>query len=280
LPYEHPDGSIHPPIQTDETAAVLFLIGQYHRYATDQAFISRYYEALVEPMANFLAGFTDDDGLPLPSYDLWEHAYQTSTYTTALTYAALLEAVEMADVYGRTTDGARWLAAAESMQSASTCLYNPASGYFYKGFEVQNGGEKRFDTTLDSSSLYGAFMFGLFDIESEEIVRSITTAREILSNGSLYTRFVGDDYYGETATPNLWPVAALWMAEIALERDEVDEAESILRSVIALRSSGGMLPEQVAAATHEPTSLSPLVWSHAELISALIDYSQTKKNTA
>lgn len=274
LPYVHPDGSVHPPIQADETAAVLFLAGQYYRHMTDQAFITRYYESLVEPMANFLVGYTDDEGLPLPSYDLWEHSYATSTYTTSITYAALLEAVELADAYGRTADGARWRAAAEAMQSASTCLYNETTRYFYKSVLV-SGGKKQFDATLDSSSLYGAFMYGLFDIESEQIRSSVETARTVFEKDSLYTRFVGDDYYGGASAPNLWPFVSLWMAEIALERDEVKVAEPIVKAVLKLRSASGMMPEQVDPVTKLSTSLSPLVWSHAELISALIDYSQT-----
>ena len=68
------------------------------------------------------------------------------------------------------------------------------------------------------------------------------------------------------------------MAEIALERDEIDTAKAALDAVLALRSSAGMLPEQVDPETHEPTSLSPLVWSHAELISAMIDYTQTRSS--
>lgn len=280
LPYLHPDGSVHPPIQADETAAVLFLAGQYFRQMSEQAFIIRYYESLVEPMANFLAGYTDDEGLPLHSYDLWEHSYSTSTYTTALTYAALLEAVELADAYGRTADGARWRAAAEAMQSASSCLYNEKAKYFYKSVLVSDDGKKHFDDTLDSSSLYGAFMYGLFDVGSEQIRESIETARKVFEKHSLYARFIGDDYYSDSSEPNRWPLVSLWMAEIALERDEISEAELILQAVLQLRSDSGMMPEQVDSATKQPTSLSPLVWSHAELVSALIDYSQTARSSS
>lgn len=280
LPYKQPDGTVHPPIQADETAAVLFLLGQQYRHTNEQAFITRYYETLVEPMANFLAGYTSDDGLPLPSYDLWEHSYLTHTYTTAITYASLLEASELADVYGRSADGARWRAAAEAMQSAAACLYNADEQYFYRGFLARENGEKQFDATLDISGLYGAFMFGLFDLESEELQASIRTARQKLQNGTLYSRFIGDSYYGDGSAPNVWPVVSLWMAEIALERDEMSEAEPVLKAVLSLRSQSGIIPEQVDPVTHVPASLAPLVWSHAEFISALIDYTQTKRPSA
>lgn len=280
LPYQHSDGTVHPPIQTDETAAVLFLAGQYYRHTGEQAFIVRYYETLIEPMTNFLAGYVAEDGLPLPSCDLWEHAYETTVYTTALTYASLLEASELAEAYGRSADAARWRATAEAMQKASDCFYNPETKYFYRGFVRNETGDTHYDATLDSSSLYGAFMFGLFDIDSEEIKNALQTAREQLTNGHLYMRFVGDDLYGRKDSPNLWPLVSLWMAEIAMERDELDEAEAILRAVLSLASPSGILPEQVNPETHVPTSLAPLVWSHAELVSALIDYTQTKRSDA
>jgi|GEM_PF-2752669 len=279
LPYLHPDNSVRPPIQADETAAVLFLLGQYYRQVADQSFIARYYESLVEPMANFLAGYTDDEGLPLPSYDLWEHSHLTHTYTTAITYAALLEASELADVYGRSADGVRWRAAAEAMQSASSCFYDSSRRYFYKGFQRAADGTKQFDTTFDVSSLYGAFMYGLFELESEEIEASLATLRTTFSDGPLYPRFEGDNYYGNASKPNNWPIVSLWMAEIALERDEIDIAEALLNAVLELRSPGGMLPEQVNPDSYTPASLSPLVWSHAELISTLIDYTQTREAT-
>lgn len=280
LPYEHPDGSVHPPIQADETAAVLFLLGQYYRHMNDQAFVVRYYESLVEPMANFLAGNMADDGLPLSSYDIWEHAYETTVYTTALTYASLLEASELAEAYGRSNDAARWRATAEAIQGASDCFYNPETKYFYRGFSRDDSGEKQFDATVDSSSLYGAFMFGLYDLTDTHLETAVQTARECLKNGSLYRRFEGDDYYGESANPNLWPHVSLWMAEIALERDELDEAEAVLEAVLSLASPSGILPEQVDPSSHAPASLAPLVWSHAELISALIDFTQTKRSDA
>ncbi len=276
LPYVHPDGSVHPPIQADETAGVLFLLGQYHRHTNDQEFIVERYERMIEPMANFLASYVGDDGMPLPSYDLWEHSYLTHTYTTAVTYAGLVEAVELAEAYGRSEDASRWRQAAETMKSGAGRFYNSEKHYFYKGFSSYTG-EAVYDDTIDLSSLYGAFMFGLFELDSPELTDAITTAQQVLSDGSLYSRFEGDSYYGDAKTLNDWPIVSLWMAEIALERDEIETAEQTLEAVLSLQSASGMLPEQVRHGTHEVTSLSPLVWSHAELVSTIIDYMQAKR---
>lgn len=276
LPYVHPDGSVHPPIQTDETAGVLFLLGQYYRQTNDQAFVVNYYAPLVEPMANFLAGYVDGEGLPRPSYGPWEHHFLTHTYTTALTYAALVEAAELADAYGRTVDAERWRRAASAMQRASRCFYNSDEAYFYKGFSRAENGEKMFDTTLDVSSLYGVFMFGLFDIDDESVSGGLETVRRRLGKDGLFSRFEGDDYFSTPDSPNLWPVASLWMAQIALERDEVELARQSIDAVRQLALISGVLPEQVRR-DQTPVSLAPLVWSHAELVSTLIDLTQVKK---
>lgn len=282
-PWVHPHGKLGPPIQTDETAIVLFLIGQYHRLHADRQFLIDYYLTLIEPMANFLAYHTDNDGLPLPSYDLWEQKYLTHTYTTAVTYAALLEAADLADDYGHSEDGARWRAAADAMKSASSTLYCQDKQYFYKGFIDDENGQRIFDDTIDISSLFGAFMFGLFDIESEEIRQSIVTAKQTLANdvsSSAFIRYEGDDYYRDgdaSAASNPWPVVSLWMAQVALEREEVDRADQALRWVLSLTASSPTIAEQVRPSTFEPASVAPLVWSHAELISTLIDMVQTNK---
>ena len=66
------------------------------------------------------------------------------------------------------------------------------------------------------------------------------------------------------------------MAQIALERDEVELARQSIDAVRQLALISGVLPEQVRR-DQTPVSLAPLVWSHAELVSTLIDLTQVKK---
>ena len=281
-PWVHPYGKLGPPIQTDETAIVLFLVGQYHRLHDDPKFLASHYLELIEPMANFLAYHTDNEGLPLPSYDLWEQKYLTTTYTTAVTYAALLEASDMADSFGRNDDGARWRAAADAMKSAAHVLYNPTKSYFYKGFIDDEANTRIFDDVIDISSLFGAFMFGLFDLESDEIQTSLATTKSTLSNAHephAIIRYEGDDYYrdGDSSVPsNPWPVASLWLAQMALERDDNEHAELAVRWVLSLMKEGPAISEQVRPESFEPASVAPLIWSHAELISTLLDMAQSE----
>ena len=280
-PWVHPHGKVGPPIQTDETAIVLFLFGQYHRLHGEHKLLIDYYEHLVEPMANFLAYYTDNSGLPLPSYDLWEQKYLTHTYTTAVTYASLLEAADLADEYGRSDDGARWRAAADAMKSASHVLYNPDKKCFYKGL-VDHEGNRTYDDTIDASSVFGVFMYGLFDVESEEVNSSIKTVEQLLANQAesrAFIRYEHDNYYrdgDDTTESNPWPVVSLWMAQVALECGQGAKAHQALHWVLAQTRLSPVIAEQVRPQTFEPASVAPLVWSRAELVSTLIDLIQTK----
>lgn len=281
-PWVHPHGKLGPPIQTDETAIVLFMAGQYHRLHNERQFLVGYYLSLIEPMANFLAYHTDQDGLPLPSYDLWEQKYLTTTYTTAVTYAALLEAADLADEYGRSDDGARWRAAADAMKSASHAFYSTETKCFVKGFIEGENGERVVDATIDVSSVFGAFMYGLFEMDSEEVTSSIASVREKLANSKESTaiiRYEHDDYYRDgdaSVESNPWPVASLWMAQIALEQNDVDAACRAVDWVLSLTTTIPTISEQVRPQTFEPASVAPLVWSHAELASTMLDLAQTK----
>lgn len=278
LPYSHPNGDIHPPIQVDETALVLFLAGQYFRQTGDHKFLAEYYSSVLAPMANFLSSYVDEDGMPLPSYDPWEHDYLTHTHTTAVTYASLIEAVELADAFGRENDKKIWGTAADKILAGSSVFYNEEKSYFYRGYLRGKNGEKQFDDTVDILSLYGAFMFGIFDPRGEQVKSAIDTANRVLSDGRGFSRFERDDYYQADGQPNIWLNVSLWMAQIRLELDQLPEAERILNFVMSLASPSGMLPEQVERTSLKVASLSPLVWSHAELVNTLIDYWQTKRS--
>ena len=60
-------------IQQDETAIVLYMLGEYDTFFNDNEFIENLYGSFIQPMANWLCEFIDNHtGLPHASYDLWE----------------------------------------------------------------------------------------------------------------------------------------------------------------------------------------------------------------
>jgi GH15 family glucan-1,4-alpha-glucosidase len=132
-------GRIIPPIQEDETAIVIFLLGEYVAHTKDRETLEKYYDSLVLPAANFMASYIDEaTKLPHASYDLWEEKFLTTTYTTALVYAALNAAIKMAEKLRKPKDAVRWQMVAEEMYAAAQkLLYNKERKCFYKGFTNQ-----------------------------------------------------------------------------------------------------------------------------------------------
>jgi GH15 family glucan-1,4-alpha-glucosidase len=262
-----------PPIQTDETAIVLFMAQQYYSLHKEERFLKDYYVTFIQPTANFLAGYVTHDGLPKPSYDLWEESFMTTTYTTAITFAALLGASQLADEYGNPDDALRWRTAAENMQTAARQFYDESKEHLIKGIAYHDGTAVP-NTTLDLSSLYGSYMFGLFDAEGREITstyRHIVTSLGVL-DGKAYPRYSGDTYNKTEDSPNPWPICSLWMAQYAYNNGDKDSGHNILHYIEKSALSTGVFAEQINPRTGEIISVAPLTWSHAEYISTLLDF--------
>lgn len=270
-PYVHANGDIAPPIQTDETALVLFLFGQYYRQHSEAELLDNFYATLVEPMANFLSSFVDKSGLPLPSYDLWEEKYLTTSYTTALTVAALREATSLADVRSDSEAAGRWSAAAEKMAASIDAFYNADKKYFYKGF-LDHDGNRQYDDTVDSSSLFGMFMYGLLPLDDQRIADAHQTLRStLLTYDARVTRYEEDNYCRQDGRPsNPWPVTSLWYAQFSLENGDPGQARKVLDWVGSIMFSSGVIAEQYSE-ENQPLSVAPLTWSHAEYMNVLLD---------
>jgi len=275
-PYVH-DGEIAPPIQEDETALVLFVFAQFYHMHKDTVKLKDFYSSLVQPMADFLASYIDTTtGLPKPSYDLWEEVYLTSTYTTATVYAALLAAAELAEQAEDGEGAVRWRSAAEDISHAAhKHLYNTERNAFYKGIIVKNG-EIVTDQTLDCSSIFGAFMFGLFPAESDELHSAVHTLEATfgVNDGAIgLPRYENDGYYrvDDSVTGNSWIITTLWLAQYYIETGQADRAKPILDWVKARSLSTGVLPEQLNPHNDAPLSVAPLTWSHAEYVATLLD---------
>lgn len=278
-PYIHDHVNI-APIQEDETAIVVFLFGQYYNMHQDRTLLEEYYAPMIRPMANFLSSYIDEDTqLPTPSYDLWEEQFLTSTYTTAVVHAALCEAAALADVMQDTEASVRWQTVADDMKAAaSKRLYDYERHYFYKGLR-RVGGEIAADDTVDTASFFGVFMFGLFDVESEHMQKAYETLRAtLITDDTTIPRYEHDAYHrmNDAAPSNGWFITALWHAQYLIEVGRLDEAVKIVEWVLSHALSTGVLSEQILPDGSQ-TSVAPLTWSHAELVSTLLDLATTDK---
>lgn len=274
-PYVH-EGEIAPPIQEDESAIVVFLFARYFAMHKDRETLEKFYPSLIRPIANFMSQYFDDTtGLPKPSYDLWERLYLTTTYTTALVYGSLLEAAELADILHETDDALRWRTIADTIKASSVQLYDSETGCFIKGLRREGSTIIR-DTTVDISSVYGAYMFNLYDISSPEIRSSLEVCKRQLKTSDNHpglARFANDEYlrYDPSRVGNPWFVASLWIAQHAYETDDPDTAGQILSWVKSRMMSTGVLSEQFDPDNLSFISVAPLTWSQAEYVNCLLD---------
>lgn len=276
-PYVQAGGVVAPPIQEDETALVLFVFAQYYQMRPDSSLIKDFYTSMVQPMANFLVEYIEPiTGLPKPSYDLWEQSFLTTTYTTSVVHAALLAASDLADIAVDPDNAVKWRAAAGDILSAAhKHLYNDERKSFYKGLIIKDGQIVK-DGSIDCSSAFGAFMFGLFPSDSTEVTSSIETIKQLfgVNQGALgLPRYENDDYRrtNPNVTGNYWFITSLWLAQYYSEQGDGEQALKILDWVKDHSLHTGMMSEQMDPVTEEIISPAPLTWTHAEYISTLLD---------
>lgn len=262
-------------IQEDESAIVIFMLSKYYEVSGDGAFVRNLYTTLIEPVANFLSEFVDEYiNLPHASYDLWEMKFGTSTYTTAITYRALLEAAKLAEIFEFPDDAVKWKAAASLIGSSTHALVNPEGNVLRQGLLFDYDRGLLFDNTIDSSSLYGAVMFGLPFENSEVIANTFKRVRHMLDStpsGGL-PRFEEDGYFlaHKEYTGNPWIVTTLWYAQLCLKEGDTESARHYLDWAQDKALASGVLAEQVDPATGNELSVTPLVWSHAEFINTVL----------
>jgi len=276
--YVHQDGTSGPPIQEDETALTLFVFAQFYRMHSDPKLLNDFYESMIVPMANFMAGYIEGQtGLPKPSFDLWEEVYQTSTYTTSLIYAALLAAAELAESANDADKAVSWRSTAEDIRSAAhRHLFNKDRGSFYKGISVVDD-KVIYDQTIDSSSFFGVFMFGLFAPDSPEVKSGFQAMQHAFRGED--TSIIGqpryeNDHYrrtDNTIVGNYWYICSLWTAQYYIEKGNYDQAGAIIDWVAKQSLSTGVLAEQLNPVDNSKVSPAPLTWSQAEYVATLLD---------
>jgi GH15 family glucan-1,4-alpha-glucosidase len=144
------------------------------------------------------------------------------------------------------------------------------------------------DMTVDAS-LYGLIAFDTFSPEQPEVVSTMNAVREKLrvktSVGGI-ARYTNDSYHRvgndtERAPGNPWFICTLWLAEYDIIRAKdlagLNNALSALDWVADRALPSGVLAEQVDPYTNEPLSVSPLTWSHATFVTALMRYMKMRE---
>lgn len=273
------DGRAQLPIQEDETASMLIVLAAYMRRHTDHNLLDDVYESLVERTAAFMLSYRDESGLPLPSYDIWERKRGVTTYTTAAVSAALAAAAELARMKKKEKAARSYEKASQEMRDALMGhLWDDTRGVFLNAVHAYGG---QSDPTIDISSVYGVFRFGILDAGDARLKHAFDVTVRRLSDGIRVggiARFEHDDYYHApgSSTGNPWILTTLWYAEYliaaAQSRADLQRPRDILSWAVSHALPSGVLSEQLDPETGEQVCAGPLAWAHATYVNTVLCY--------
>ncbi|MEM3675875.1 MAG: glycoside hydrolase family 15 protein [Thermoplasmataceae archaeon] len=257
------------PIQEDETSLVLWALYKHFEKVRDIEYIAEFYEPLVRKCAGFIMEFTED-GLPKESFDVWEERFGVHAFTVTTSIAALRAASSLADTFGDSDYSREYLDMAKTFETNfERKFFLENKGYY--GRAIIDG---KIDETVDSSV---ASIF-LFDVKDAGDDRTRSTMEMIMNRlwvpgiGGI-ARYEGDRYQRIKEDPNVtgnpWIITTLWMARYFIRIGNITKARELINWVLSHSQESGVLPEQIDPYTGAPLSVSPLTWSHAELIITL-----------
>ena len=285
LPWVDSHGVRTLPVQEDETGLVLWALWQHYRIHRNLDFVVGLYSTLIVPAADWMVSYVDPrNGLPMPSWDLWEERWGVHAFTVGAVWAGLDAARNFADLFGDVKAYVRYRDAAEKMrEAADTNLYSAELGRFPRRITVEDDETVTVDTVLDSA-IYGLWRFGMYPPGDARIADTTKAIAEQLSNkancGGI-ARYT-DDYYFKVEPDtslvpgNPWFMCTMWLAQwyIATAKAAADlaPAKKMIDWAVAHQLPGGLLSEQLDPHTGAPLSVSPLTWSHAEFIVSVDEY--------
>ncbi|HEY7956486.1 MAG TPA: glycoside hydrolase family 15 protein, partial [Polyangia bacterium] len=283
-------GAPQLPIQEDETALVVWALWHHFQRYRDIDAMKPLYGRLVRKAADFMCGYREPHtSLPAPSYDLWEERRGILTFTCAAVWGGLTAAAAFAQAFGDVDHAARYLQAASEIRAGmDRHLWRPELGRFARLIEVADDGQITVDPVLDAS-LYGTFAFGAYAADDPKVEATMAQVRERLwcktEVGGL-ARYEGDYYHQvsqdkERVPGNPWFICTLWLAEHAVQKartvEDLAEVVRILEWVDSRKLPSGVLAEQVHPYTNAPMSVSPLTWSHAEVVNVVQAYLEKRE---
>jgi GH15 family glucan-1,4-alpha-glucosidase len=285
LPWVDSNGVRTLPVQEDETGLVLWSLWQHYRIHRNLDFVVDLYTSLVVPAADWMVSYVDErNGLPLPSWDLWEERWGVHAFTVGSVWGGLDAARNFADLFGDTGAYVRYRDAAERLREASDRhLYSAELGRFPRRITVEDDGSIAVDTVLDSA-LYGLWRFGMYAPEDKRIVDTMHAIADQLANkancGGI-ARYT-DDYYfrveqdTRVVPGNPWFMCTMWLGQwyiaTASKAADLKPAKDTIDWAVAHQLPGGLLSEQLDPHTGAPLSVSPLTWSHAEFLITVEEY--------
>src|SRR5581483_1577132 len=284
-PWVTRDGWAQLPVQEDETALVLFSLWERYRRHHDVEFVAQLYLKLIKSAADWMVEYRDErTHLPKHSWDLWEERRGVLAFTVAAVWAGLQAAAHFTDTFGETELSAKYRQAADEIRAATIeHLYDRELGRFLRMLVFHEDGSFTKDRTLDSS-MWALFKFGMFSADDPMIVGTMEAIERRLT---VKTSVGGvaryeNDYYHQVSSDidqvpgNPWFICTLWITQWHIARakslGELQKCVAALQWVQQHGLPSGVLAEQVYPYSGAPLSVSPLTWSHAEVLLTIHDY--------
>jgi GH15 family glucan-1,4-alpha-glucosidase len=226
----------------------------------------------------------EDTHLPLPSWDLWEERRGTHLYTTAMIVAALREAAWLGRELGDEANAALFEAASEETRAAlEQYFWDEQKKTLVRMLSRDDEGNLVSDVTVDASA-YAVFAFGVLDPDNPRVRATMEAigrrlwVRTGIGGLARYER----DYYFRVSEDftnipgNPWIICTLWLAEwtiaTAKKVDDLRPALDMIEWATICTLPAGILPEQIHPVSYEPLSVTPLTWSHAQLVITTLNY--------
>jgi len=285
MPWADEEGNLQLPIQEDETALVVYYLWAHYSKYRDIEFIRSLYRKLIKNAADFMVKFREPHtNLPAPSYDLWEERRAIHSFTVAAVWAALQAAANFTETFGEVTLTKQYRqAAAEIKDAAIKHLCDKEQDRFLRSIEIKADGSIQRDSTIDSS-ISGFFLFGMFEPTDPLIENTMAAIKDRLwckTEVGGMARYENDRHMQVTqdlanVPGNPWFVCTLWLAQYFIAKAQaladLKPALDILRWASRCALPSGVLAEQVNPYNCNPLSVSPLTWSHAELVITVREY--------
>lgn len=287
------DGKPVLPIQEDETALVIWAVGEYFDRFHQIEEMAPCYRTLVTRPADFMLGYVDTTtGLPLPSHDLWEERWGVHLYTVVSVIAGLRAAARITSAFGEETLAAQYRAGADRMFEAMMAVLWSERDQRFARMAVPGPSGYALDMTMDSA-IFALTEFGVLPADSPQM---ISTASQLEKRLWVQTDVGGmaryeNDYYHQvekldtTRVPgNPWFICTLWLARYRILRArtgaELAGGRDLIEWAAKRAFPSGVMAEQLHPYSGEPLSVSPLTWSHAAYISVVREYSARAQRLA
>ncbi|MFZ5651522.1 MAG: glycoside hydrolase family 15 protein [Bacillota bacterium] len=278
--------------QIDQTGAVLW--GYHHHFSLtgDREFLNHIWPSVYSG-ACYLVNNRWENGLQIPTMDIWEDEFAQSTYSSAAVYGGLKGAAGLASAMGDGNSRSIWDDAAETLRESILKLqWLDDRGAFARSVNkkvsqwdyhraVENGTEASIlpvpgtsctyhavpvDDRVDAAVLGLCYPFGVIPATDPRMQSAADSIERALLNrqvGGIH-RYQGDSYAGG----NPWVLITLWMSIYRSLAGDKESALEYINWAWANSSPTGLLPEQAHRHAGGPAWVLPLNWSHAMYVLA------------